>query len=163
MGATKLELTNAEKAIAFGAIEALLQHPSLAHDRDAQKALHEIQLLKTVTDVDNFQAQVLKQFKEMIEEDILGLKSDSTQNREDLQQLEERLRIVENLEIVRNTNQRAGNTLGNFAKSGALLLCDNLILCTQRISECMLAPWLVMILLFNFSVTPLDPISYIEG
>ena len=160
---TKLELTNAEKATAFGAIEALLQHPSLAHDRDAQKALHEIQLLKTVTDVDNFQAQVLKQFKEMIEEDILGLKSDSTQNREDLQQLEERLRIVENLEIVRNTNQRAGNTLGNFAKSGALLLCDNLILCTQRISECMLAPWLVMILLFNFSVTPLDPISYIEG
>ena len=160
---TKLELTNAEKATAFGAIEALLQHPSLAHDRDAQKALHEIQLLKTVTDVDNFQAQVLKQFKEMIEEDILGLKSDSTQNREDLQQLEERLRIVENLEIVRNTNQRAGNTLGNFAKSGALLLCDNLILCTQRISECMLAPWLVMILLFNFGVTPLDPISYIEG
>ena len=78
---TKLELTNAEKAIAFGAIEALLQHPSLAHDRDAQKALHEIQLLKTVTDVDNFQAQVLKQVKEMIEEDILGLLSRITLKR----------------------------------------------------------------------------------
>ena len=78
---TKLELTNAEKAIAFGAIEAMLQHPSLAHDRDAQKALHEIQLLKTVTDVDNFQAQVLKQVKEMIEEDILGLLSRITLKR----------------------------------------------------------------------------------
>ena len=78
---TKLELTNAEKATAFGAIEALLQHPSLAHDRDAQKALHEIQLLKTVTDVVNFQAQVLKQVKEMIEEDILGLLSRITLKR----------------------------------------------------------------------------------
>ena len=156
----KLELTNAEKATAFGAMEALLQDPKLAHDRDVQKALHEIQILKTVTDVDNFQAQVLK---EMIEEDILGLKSDSTQNREDVQQLEELLRIVENLEIVRNTNQRAGSTLENFVKNGGLLLCDNLILCTQRISECMLTPWLVMILLCNFSVTLLDLISYMEG
>ena len=93
--ATKVELTDVEKATAFGAMEALLQDPKLAHDRDAQKALHEIQILKTVTDVDNFQAQTLLQFKEMIEKDILQLKIDSTQNREDLQQLEERLKTVE--------------------------------------------------------------------
>ena len=63
---TKLELTNAEEATAFSAMEALLQDPKLAHDRDAQNALHEIQILKTVTDVNNFQAKILTQYKKMI-------------------------------------------------------------------------------------------------
>ena len=43
---TKLELTNAEKATAFGAMESLLQDSKLAHDLDAQKAYMRSRYLK---------------------------------------------------------------------------------------------------------------------
>ena len=86
---TKLELTDDEKATAFGAMEALLQHPSFAHDRDAQNALHEIQMLKIETYVSHFQLQILTQYKEMIE--IALLKEESKRERKVLKQ---RLRVV---------------------------------------------------------------------
>ena len=160
--ATKVELTDVEKATAFAAMEALLQDPKLAHDRDAQKALHEIQILKTVTDVDNFQAQTLLQFKEMIEKEILQLKIDSTQNREDLQQLEERLKTVEEkLENTEDTTKTKDNT--NHVKNGAMFFCGTLIRCTRVMTKRLLTPWLMIILLCNFSVTLLDPRSYQDG
>ena len=162
--ATKVELTDVEKATAFGAMEALLQDPKLAHDRDAQKALHEIQILKTVTDVDNFQVQTLLQFKEMIEKDILQLKIDSTQNREDLQQLEERLKTVEEkLENTEDTTKTKDNFFTNHVKNGAMFFCGTLIRCTRVMTKRLLTPWLMIILLCNFSVTLLDPRSYQDG
>ena len=50
------QLCNAEKANAFSAMEALLQ--------DLENTLHEIQILKTVTDANNFHAKILTQYKE---------------------------------------------------------------------------------------------------
>ena len=58
------QLCNAEKANAFGAMEALLQ--------DLQNTLHEIQILKTVTDSNNFQAKILTQYKRNDEKEIAG-------------------------------------------------------------------------------------------
>ena len=159
---TKLELTDDEKATAFGAMEALLQHPSLAHDRDAQKALHEIQTLKTVTDVNNFQAEILTQYKKMLED----LKNDSTQNLTVLKQLEQRLNIVEEeLEKTKDTLETKDNVYSymNQVKNSALFFCSNLIKCTRVMSKRLLTPWLMIILLCNFSVTLLDPRSYQDG
>ena len=163
---TKLELTNAEKATAFGAMEALLQDPKLAHDLDAQKALHEIQILKTVTDVNNFQAKILTQYKTMIEEYILDLQTDSTQNMTDIKQLQQQLKIVkEELQRIRNTLETKGNIYSymNQVKNSALFFCSNLIKCTRVMSKRLLTPWLMIILLCNFSVTLLDPRSYEDG
>ena len=159
---TKLELTDDEKATAFGAMEALLQHPSLAHDRDALKALHEIQTLKTVTDVNNFQAEILTQYKKMLED----LKNDSTQNLTVLKQLEQRLNIVEEeLEKTKDTLETKDNVYSymNHVKNSALFFCSNLIQCTRVMSKRLLTPWLMIILLCNFSVTLLDPRSYQDG
>ena len=163
---TKLELSNAEKAAAFSAMEALLQDPKLTHDRDAKKALHEIQILKTVTDVNNFQAKILTQYKTMIEEYILDLQTDSTQNLTVLKQLEQRLNIVEEeLEKTKDTLETKDNVYSymNHVKNSALFFCSNLIQCTRVMSKRLLTPWLMIILLCNFSVTLLDPRSYQDG
>ena len=58
------QLCNAEKANAFSAMEALLQ--------DLENTLHEIQILKTVTDANNFQAKILTQYKRNDEKEIAG-------------------------------------------------------------------------------------------
>ena len=163
---TKLELTNAEKATAFGAMEALLKDPKLAHDRDAQKALHEIQGLKTVTDVNNFQAKILMQYKTMIEEYILDLQTDSTQNMTDIKQLQQQVKIVkEEFQRIKDTLETKDNIYSymNQVKNNALFFCSNLIKCTRVMSKRLLTPWLMIILLCNFSVTLLDPRSYQDG
>ena len=49
------QLCNAEKANAFSAMEALLQ--------DLENTLHEIQILKTVTDANNFHAKLSHSIK----------------------------------------------------------------------------------------------------
>ena len=162
----KLKLTDAERATAFAAMEALLQDPGLALDLDAQNALHEIQILKTVTDVDNFQAQILMQCKETIKGDISCLQTESRRNRKVRKQLEKRLHLVEkkleNLEVTTNLKAK-DNFFTNQVKNGAMFFCSTLIMCTRVMSKRLLTPWLMIILLFNFSVTPLDPRSYQDG
>ena len=159
---TKLELTNAEKANAFCAMEALLQDPRLAHDRDAQNALHEIQKLKIVTDVNNFQAQILMQYKEMIEKEIAALKEEST---EELKVLKQRLRVVEEvLEQIRRARDICF-LIGNKVKDGVVYLCDILFKCTIMMELFvlrLLTPWRLIILLW-LSVTLLDPRSFKDG
>ena len=159
----KLELTDADKATAFGAIELLLQDPLLAHDADAQKALREVQILKCVSDVNNFQARVLTQYKETIEKDISGLQRESRRNRKRRNQLEGRLRIVE--KTLENVNSKAETNIPKLFKNGALFLlfvCNNLVKCTKAINIRLLTPWL-MILLLCSCITLLDPRSYKDG
>ena len=62
----KLELTDAEKTDAFKTIENLLKDPQLARDSDAQKALKEIVNLRKVSDWHSLEAQVLADFKEVL-------------------------------------------------------------------------------------------------
>jgi len=132
----KLELSDAEKTTAFGATENLLKDPHLAHDPDAQNALREIQTLKCVSDLNNFQAQVLTQYKEMIEKDISNLKSEVT-------------------------SLKAGNSYARFVKNGALFVCSYLIKRTRAIKR-LLTPWLMFLLLCS-CFTILDPRSYKDG
>jgi len=157
----KLELSDAEKTTAFGAIENLLKDPHLAHDPDAQNALREIQTLKCVSDLNNFQAQVLTQYKEIIEKDMSNLKSEITslkkesrRNQKLRNQLEGHLRNMQNsLEKVNKIRARC--TYASLVKNGALFLCSYLINGIIRL----LTPWLMFLLLCS-CVTILDPRSY---
>ena len=106
----KLEVTDADKKTAFDAIEHLLKDPILNSDPDIQKALNDIQTLKCVSDLTNFESQLLAQYKEVIEKDIAGLKNEVKdikeeyrRNQELQNQLEGRLRNLEqSLESVNN-------------------------------------------------------------
>ena len=53
-----LELTDADKKVAFDAIENLLQDPNIVHDPYAQQALKEIGNLKCVSDLHSMEARV---------------------------------------------------------------------------------------------------------
>ena len=98
----KLELSNADKAIAFASIEKLLQDPQLAGDPDAQNALKELVNLKSVSDLHSMEAQVLADFKNIVD----NLELEFNNNKEYVSQLMEHQatleRAVERLEQ-RNT------------------------------------------------------------
>ena len=160
---TKLELTNAEKANAFCAMEALLQDPRLTHDRDAQNALHEVQKLKIVTDVNNFKAQILMQYKEMIEKEMAAHKEES---KEELKVLKQRLRVVEEESEQFRRARDICFLIGNKVKNGVVYLCDILFKCTIMMGLFVLrlpTPWRLMIKLLCLSVTLLDPRTFKDG
>ena len=73
---TSLELNDADKQIAFEAIENLLKDRSLAHEPDAQNALKEIVKLKSVSDLHSMEAKVLADFKEIIGKEIQSINTE---------------------------------------------------------------------------------------
>ena len=96
-----LELTDADKKVAFDAIEKLLQDPNLVHDPDAQQALKEIGNLKCVSDLHSMEARVLADFKEVIGKelsnvniDLARLKEESARNNEEQSQLKQQQEIL---------------------------------------------------------------------
>lgn len=96
-----LELTDAEKSIAFDAIENLLKDPSLAHEPDAQKALVEIGKLKIDSDLHSMEARVLVDLKEVIGKEIAridtqltNLEEESARNKEERNQLNQQQEIL---------------------------------------------------------------------
>ena len=161
----KLGLKDADKTAAFQAIENLLKDPNLAHDPGVQKALHEVQTLNCVSDLNNFQAQVLSQYKELIQKDILGLKSDlkkeSRRNKKLRNQLEGRLRNMQkSLENV-NNKIKGVKTFTGLIQNGALCMCRCLTKCCRVIKR-LLTPCLMILLMCSW-VTILDPRSYKDG
>ena len=82
---TSLELSDADKQIAFDAIENLLNDPSFAHEPDAQNALKEIVKLKSVSDLHSMEAKVLADFKEIIRKqntELASLTEESERSKE---------------------------------------------------------------------------------
>ena len=158
----KLELTEVDKANAFAIIESFLQAPYLAHDQEAQQALREIQTLKCVSDLNNFQAQVLKQYKEIIEDKILELQRKLDEESNLRNQMEGRLHNIQ--ELLQNLKNviRVIVTLPNIVKCGALSLCSEMIKCTRAILKERLTLWLLILLLCS-CITVLDPKSYKDG
>ena len=147
----KLEVTDADKTTAFDAIENLLKDPILVHDRDVQKAQREIQTLKCVSDLNNFQAQVLSQYKAMIENDMSVLKRDIMDLKEESRRSQE----------LRDHMIRAGYSFVSLVKNSSQLMCSYLIKCAG-VNKRLLTPWLVILLLCS-CVTILDPRSYKDG
>ena len=96
-----LELNDADKQVAFDAIEDLLKDPSLAHDRDVQKALKEIGNLKGISDLHSMEARVLADFKEVIRKEIstinvklISLEEESQKNKEEQDYLKEQQEML---------------------------------------------------------------------
>ena len=163
----KLELTEADKANAFSSIGNLLQDPYLAHDPHVKKAQREMQTLKCVSYLSNFEAHVLKEYKEMTERGILRLRSEleneSKRNQKLRSHSERRLRKMQkSLDIV-NNKIRALNSCVNLVKFGPLFLCNSLIKIICALSKLPLTLCLKISLLCSLCVTLLDPSSYKDG
>ena len=165
----KLELSDADKKMAFDAIENLLQDPQLAHDPDAEKARREIVTLKCVSDLHNFESQVLTQFKEVIVKDISDFKSElntlrkeSRRNKKQRSQMEGRLHNMQ--KTLENVNHRmkTGYTFTRFVQNGMSCTWNYLMKCFKAISGTWLTPWLVILLLCG-CFTILDRRSYKDG
>ena len=73
---SNLELTDADKKVAFDAIENLLNDPNLAHDPDVQKALKEVGNLKSVSDLHSMEARVVVDLKEVIRKEISNINTE---------------------------------------------------------------------------------------
>ena len=129
----------------------MLKDPILVHDRDVQKAQREIQTLKCVSDLNNFQAQVLSQYKAMIENDMSVLKRDIMDLKEESRRSQE----------LRDHMIRAGYSFVSLVKNSSQLMCSYLIKCAG-VNKRLLTPWLVILLLCS-CVTILDPRSYKDG
>ena len=89
-----LELTDADKKVAFDAIENLLQHPNIVHDPDAQKALKEIGNLKCVSDLHSMEARVLADFTEVININLVRLTEESARNNAEQSLLKQQQEIL---------------------------------------------------------------------
>ena len=160
----KMELTEADKANAFASIENLLQDPYLAHDPNVKKALREMQTLKCASYLSNFEAHVLKEYKERGNVRLRReLEKESKRNQKLRSQLESRLRKMQkSLENV-NNKIRALSCLANLVKVGPLFLCNGLIKSIRAFSKLPLGFCLKISLLCIFCVTLLDPSSYKDG
>ena len=125
-----LELTDADKKVAFDAIENLLQDPNIVHDPDAQQALKEIGNLKCVSDLQSMEARVLAHFKKVIGEklsnidiDLARLKEESARNNEEQSQLKQQQEILtEQLGELNRPRKHEGSIswlslLGNLARN----------------------------------------------
>jgi len=162
----KPELKDAEKKIAFDAIENLLHDPQLARDPEAQKARQEIVTLKCMSDLHNVEAQVRAQFEDAIVNEMSGIKStlskESRRNKKQRSQLEGRLhnmqKTLENL----NDRMKGGGALTGVVQNGVSCLCDYAIKCFGGLRRTLLTPWVVILVLCG-CFTILDPRSYKDG
>jgi len=98
----KLELTSADKTTAFGTIENLLQDPQLAGDPDAQRALKEVVNIKSVTDLHSMEAQVLADFREVM--NTLAQKAER-QEEEVIQLKEHQVTLEKAVEVLEQRNK----------------------------------------------------------
>lgn len=95
------ELNDADKKVAFDAIEDLLKDPGFAHDSDVQKALKEIGNLKGISDLHSMEARVVADFKEVIGKEIssinmklVNLEEESQKNKEEQEHLKEQQEML---------------------------------------------------------------------
>ena len=162
----KLELSDAEKRVAFETIEKLLQDPVFAGDRDAQGALQDVLSLKCTSDVHIFKAEVLSQFKEAILSDVSSLKSElkkeSKKNEKQRSRLEGRLRNLQKaLEKVEKKSAISASSL-SFIFVLPMAIITFLIKSARCMRRKSLAAWLTVLLL-SCLVGILDHRSYRDG
>ncbi len=132
-----LELTDADKKVAFDAIENLLQDPNIAHDPDVQQALKKIGDLKCVSDLNSMEARVLADFKEVITKEILNINQQQSQLK---QQQEVMVKQLEDL------NRQRKHVVDKFWLSFCSLF-GNLTRNVKGIRKSHFAAWLVLLLL----------------
>ena len=146
---TSLELSDADKQIAFDSIENLLKDPNFAHEPDAQKALKEIVKLKSVSDLHSMEAKVLADFTEIINTKLANLAEKSERNEEQL-----------NKALAEINPRRFG--FNDFLNSTILILGTIFWAPFWVLSETLkkdAAKWLVLLFFFNCCHVLDDPYS----
>ena len=151
-----LELTDADKKVAFDAIENLLQDANVAHDPDAQQALKEIGNLKSVSDLHSMEARVLADFTEVINIDLARLKEESARNNEEQCQLKQQQAILQKQLSELNRQRKHEDS-----KSWLSLLGD-VAGNVSGLRKCDAVVWLMLLLLCHFYVV-LDHSSDRDG
>ncbi|KAJ7370124.1 hypothetical protein OS493_034053 [Desmophyllum pertusum] len=148
-----LALTDADKKVAFDAIENLLKDPNIAHDADAQQALKKIGNLKCVSDLHSMEARVLADFKEVIGKELsninTGLKTlteESIRNKEQQSQLKEQQEIFK--KQLDDLNRQRKRVRNKFWSS----LFGNLARNVKSIRKSHVVAWLMLLLLCRFYV-----------
>ena len=151
-----LELTDADKKVAFDAIEHLLQDPNVAHDPDAQQALKEIGNLKSISDLHSMEARVLADFTKVINIDLARLKEESARNNEEQCHLKQQQEILTKQLSKLNRQKKLEDS-----KSWLSLLGD-LTGNVSRLRKCDAVVWLMLLSLCHFYVV-LDHSSDRDG
>ncbi len=142
----KLELTNADKTDAFDAIKNLLKAPQLAPDPDARKALIEIVNIKNVSDLHSLEAQVLADFKEVLNREM----QQSEKTQKEVEQLKQLLLLLkEKLDVLAEQRKwlftlQVLQTLNKLYR--------NLVKNVKGVSKRMLVLWVMMSLFCSFFV-----------
>ncbi len=165
----KLELTNADKTYAFDAIENLLKVPRLAPDPDAQKALKEIVNLKNVSDLHSLEAQILADFKEVLNREISNLTQQSERTQEEVEgtkkevdQLKQLVQLLtKRLEVLEQTDEHLSHF--HVVLKSFFSLQRNLITSLKGMSKRILVLWVMMSLFFSFFVILDDDTSARDG
>ena len=156
----KLELTNADKTDAFDAIQKLLTDPQLASDPDAKNALGEVVNIKNVSDLHSLEAQVLADFKEVLNREILNLTQQSERTQEEVDQLRQVvLLLTKRLEVPDQTNGLL--SLFHVVLQSLDSLQRNLMTSLQGTSKGILVLWVMMFLFCSFCVV-LDDDTFIR-
>ena len=140
-----LELTDADKKLAFDAIENLLKHPNIVHDPSAQQALKEIGNLKCVSDLHSMEARVLADFTEVINIDLARLKEESARNNEEQSLLKQQQEILTK-QLGELKQQRHEDNESWLSLLG--ILAENV----KRPRKSDAVKWLVLLLLCHFYV-----------
>ena len=150
------ELTDADKKIAFDAIENLLSDPGLVHDPDIQKALKEIRNLKGVSDLHSMEAQVLADLNEVIRKDLsnintelANLAEESERNKEEQSRLRKQQKMLKKALVDPTYRKRS------FLNTSFNLFCyilGKLLGSVKGIRRKNVAAWLMLLLLFHCNV-----------
>ena len=177
---TTLKLSDAEKNAAFETIEMLLQDPALASDVGAQETLREVLALKSSSDVHVFKAEVLSDFKEAIQKDVISrdnelksLKKESKRGQKQRSRLERQLRNLQKTLREVEDKQKASMSVPHRVSSRMLYVVHLVISDMLYVVSCLLKSArgvrrksLVTLLMFLFLcglVNVLDHKSHRDG
>ena len=154
----QLELSDADKRVAFDTIENLLQDACIVHDPDAQQALRDVNSLRHVPDLQNMEAQVLADFKEVLTKEIPSIKYSLTMLMEECagnkEQQQEQYEILKNrLDNLNRTrlpeeSQTWPITFGDLLG----ILVGSLIRNIKPVRKIHLISWFMFMLLCNLCI-----------
>ena len=158
-----LELTDADKKVAFDAIENLLNDPSLAHEPAVLKALKDINNLKSVSDLNSMEARVLADWKEVVNKELTKLAEESARNKERQTEIKQEQEMMKkSLEDLNHTRNVDNNIEGEvFLLFGSVL--GSLSRNVKSVKKGNVVTWLILLLLLHFYVVLDDPALNKDG
>ena len=168
----KLELSDADKRVAFDAIENLLRDPALAGEPSAQAALQDVINLKGVSNLQSVEARVLAQFSDIINHEnkrIRGelkvLHRETNRSEKHRSRLEGRLKnmtkVMEELKRKGSPGRQDSGLMTQIWEGILVVLCS-ILRSARGLRKKGMAFWFVVVLL-SCCCNVLDRSSYNDG